>query len=195
MAVTMVEQQPGCGPPAPVPILQWEKEFEVLLQLYRILAPKRVLEIGTYHGGTLYHWLQNSAPKAHIVSVDSYSVGVDNRNLYPEWVKDHGDVYLSIVKGDSHASKTVEKVRGLSPYDFVVIDAGHFLPEVTKDWELYGPMVRPGGILCFHDILTHPSWPSIEVGQLWEQIKKDYKTFEIVADRDAEWGGIGVVLL
>jgi cephalosporin hydroxylase len=73
----MIEQQPGCGPPSPVPILQREAEFSVLLELYRRLEPLKVLEIGTYHGGTLYHWLQNGSADL-IVSLDSYAVGVDN---------------------------------------------------------------------------------------------------------------------
>jgi predicted O-methyltransferase YrrM len=193
MAVTMIEQQPGCGPPAPVPILQWEAEFAVLLALYRLIAPSDVLEIGTYHGGTLYHWLQNSIADTHIVSVDSYAVGVDNRHLYDEWNVNGCD--LRVIAGDSHDPSTVNAVGAYGQFDFVLIDAGHFYKEVKRDWELYRPMVRPGGLMCFHDILTHPAWPSIEVGQLWEQIKQDHLTFEIVADRNAEWGGIGVVLL
>ncbi len=193
MAVTMIEQQPGCGPPAPVPILQWEKEFEVLLELYRRQHPVNVLEVGTYHGGTLFHWLQNAWGGTTVVSLDSYAVGVDNRHLYRQWVPVGVD--LVVLKGDSHGQIIRGEVEKYGPYDFVLIDAGHFLPEVTRDWELYRPMVRPGGILVLHDILTHPAWPSIEVGQLWEKIKQDYMTFEIVADRDAEWGGLGVVLL
>ncbi len=194
MAVTFVEQQPGCGPPAPVPILQWEAEFEVLLELYRRLEPANVLEIGTYHGGTLYHWLQNTArPGAKIVTVDSYAVGVDNRHLYDDW--NVNDTRLVVMEGDSHDPALVESVRLLhGPFDFVFIDAGHYYKEVRRDWDNYRPMVKPGGMICLHDILTHPAWPSIEVGRLWDEIKKDNLTFEIVADREAEWGGIGVVL-
>lgn len=193
MAVIMCEQQPGCGPPAPVPILQWTAEFEVLLEIYRRLDPLHTLEVGTYHGGTLYHWLQNVTHGSRIVSVDSYAVGVDNRHMYDDWNVNNNT--LIVIEGDSHAPSTLDAVRAYGHYDFVFIDAGHYLPEVTRDWNNYRPMVRTGGILCLHDILTHPAWPSIEVGQLWEQIKRDYRTFEIVADRDAEWGGIGVVLL
>lgn len=192
---TLIEQQPGCGPPAPVPILQWEAEFEALLWLYRKFKPRAVLEIGTYHGGTLYHWLKNAAPgPSTIVTVDSYAVGVDNRHLYDEWNKRNRDILLKVIEGDTHNSETVRKVRLLSPFDWVFIDAGHYLHEVTRDWELYGPMVTRGGVCVFHDILTHPAWPSIEVGQLWEQIKQTHRTLEIVADRNAEWGGLGVVL-
>ncbi len=193
MDVTFVDQQPGCGPPAPVPILQGESEFSALLEIFRRHNPLRVLEIGTYHGGTLYHWLQNTDSLTRIVSLDSYAVGVDNRRLYDEWNVDGAD--LIVMEGNSHLSTTVEKVRRHGPYDFVAIDAGHFYKEVKQDWDNYLPMVKPGGMICLHDILTHPVWPSIEVGQLWAEIKKDYLTFEIVADRDAEWGGWGCVMI
>lgn len=193
MAVTFVDQQPGCGPPAPVPILQWEAEFQVLLELYRRLDPANVLEVGTYHGGTLYHWLQNTRrPGAKIVSLDSYAVGVDNRHLYDDWTPDH--LKLVVLAGDSHDEETIARVWKHGPFDFVMIDAGHYYKEVKQDWERYGAMVKQGGLVCLHDILTHPAWPSIEVGRLWEEIKKDHWTLEIVADRDAEWGGVGVVL-
>jgi predicted O-methyltransferase YrrM len=190
----MIQQQPGCGPPAPVPILQWEKEFAVLLELWRRRkGDRRLLEIGSYHGGTLYHWLKNSTEDDEIVSVDSYAVGVDNRRLYGEWNTTLAS--LAVIEGNSNEMATAQEVLTYAPFDLVLIDAGHFLPEVTRDWDLYRPMVRRGGLLVLHDILTHPAWPSIEVGQLWEKIKDEYMTFEIVADRDAEWGGLGVVLL
>ena len=60
-----MEQLPGYGPPTPVPIFQWEREFEVLLELYRRETPAAVLEIGTYHGGTLFHWLRNAHRTRH----------------------------------------------------------------------------------------------------------------------------------
>jgi len=194
MPITLVEQEPGCGPPAPVPILQWEKEFQVLLEIYRRGgSPRKLLEIGTYHGGTLYHWLKNSTNMDTIVTADSYAVGVDNRNLYEAW--NEALCELVVIEGDTNLPGTANKIEPYGPFDWLFIDAGHYLHEVTADWNLYSPMVRKGGIACLHDILTHPRWPSIEVGQLWTRIKNDYDTFEIVADHHAEWGGIGCVLL
>jgi predicted O-methyltransferase YrrM len=93
----MPPQAEGYGPPTPVPIFQWEQEFNELLDLYRKLKPKRVLEIGTYHGGTLYHWLTNARKGAKVATVDSYAAGVDNRHLYNDWVPD-GDAYLPLAQ-------------------------------------------------------------------------------------------------
>ena len=75
MAVELLTPDPGDGPPAPVAVFQWEAEFVPLLDLYRERAPRAVLEIGTYLGGTFYHWLQNARPGATVVSVDSYTEG------------------------------------------------------------------------------------------------------------------------
>lgn len=194
MAVTMAEQLPGYGPPTPVPIFQWQPEFEQLLELYRERKPKRVLEIGTYHGGTLYHWLQNATPGTHITTVNSYAVGVDNRYLYDDWAPD--GVTLAVIVGDSSAPKTIRSVAIDAPFDWVFIDAGHYYPEVKADWDNYRPLVSAGGVVCFHDILPpNDVHPEIEVAQLWEEIKADYDTLEFVADRNASWGGIGVAMI
>lgn len=189
----MKKQQPGYGPPTPVPIFQWEKEFSVLLELYRRIKPRRVLEVGTYHGGTLYHWLQHARKGARIVSLDSYAVGVDNRHLYEKWTRE--DINLEVVEGDCHAVEVIDFVRTFGPYDWVFIDAGHYLNEVTEDWANYGPMVRPGGWAIFHDILPpNDVHPEIEVAHLWKKIRKDHLTLEIINDTNATWGGIGIVL-
>lgn len=187
-------QLPGYGPPTPVPIFQWEKEFRVALELYRRVQPESVLEIGTYHGGTLFHWLQNATAGTRVVSVDSYAVGVDNRHLYDDWVPQ--TVKLEVIVGNSHAEGTVSAVEEFAPYDWAHIDAGHYYHEVQADWNLYRPMMEPGAVVLFHDILPPtPQHPEIEVAQLWAEIKDEYPCLEIVADQEAEWGGIGVVLL
>jgi predicted O-methyltransferase YrrM len=100
-----------------------------------------------------------------------------------------------VIKGNSNDDSTAVEVRKHGPFDWLFIDAGHYYKEVVADWQNYAGFVREGGIAVLHDILTHPAWPSIEVGRLWEEIKREYRTFEIVADRDAKWGGLGVVLL
>lgn len=180
----------------PVPLFQHMPELEQLLGLYRKRKPRRVLEVGTYHGGTLYHWLQNAPAGATVVSVDSYRAGVDNRALYKTWLPADRLVQVVAVEGDSRDEETLRQTRFLGPYDWIFIDAGHYLDEVTADWDNYRPQAAAGAILAFHDILpATEAHPEIEVSLLWEQIKRDYETVEIVHDRNASWGGIGVVYL
>jgi cephalosporin hydroxylase len=179
------------GPAAPVQIFQHEAEFSELLDLYRERNPLNVLEIGSYHGGTLYHWLQNAPAGALVVSVDTYTAA-DNRNLYEDWVP--RGIRLEVIQGDSHDPAIVAQVRKLGPYDWVFIDADHYYDAVLQDWQNYGPMSTD--VVCFHDILDdRKHHPEIEVARLWGEIKQDHETREIVSDREAWWGGIGCVFI
>ena len=189
----MAEIMPeGYGPPTPVPIFQWEAEFSKLLEIYKEQKPKRVLEVGTYHGGTLYHWLKNAQPGSLVVSVDAYCSGIDNRHLYQSWCPPGVEVFS--IQGNSMEQVTVDAAAYFAPYDWVWIDAGHEYHEVKSDWEKYGALCKPGGIVCFHDILPpSATWPKIEVSFLWKELKQKYWTKELIHDPKAAWGGIGVV--
>jgi len=183
------------GPKAPVAVFQHIWELTALLDLYKQRKPKRVLEIGTYHGGTLYHWLQNAAKGATIVSVDSYAVGVDNRDLYLDWTPPN--IKLVALCGDSHAPDTGLEVWRYGPFDWIFIDAGHYYAEVAKDWDIYSQMAAPGAVVAFHDISPpHPNHPEIEVQKLWREIQaQGYVTQELIASPTQDWGGIGLVYL
>jgi predicted O-methyltransferase YrrM len=180
------------GPDTPVPIYQHEAEFSALLAIYRERRPKRVLEIGSYHGGTLYHWLRNAKPGTLVVSVDTYTAA-DNRYIYPDWVPE--GVRLEVFAADSRDPATVARVNELGPFDWIFIDADHWYDAVKEDWENYGIMCSPCGIVALHDILDdRKHHPEIEVARLWAQIREGgYPTREIIHDPNAWWGGIGVV--
>lgn len=184
-------------PPTPVPIFQHQFEWEQLLELYTARKPMRVIEIGTHAGGTLYHLLRLAQPGATVVSVDSYTAHYDNRHLYADWTP--AGVTLHAIAGDSHARATIDAARQHGPYDFVWIDAGHYEHEVQADWDNYGAMAAPGAIVALHDIITHASWPSIEVEKVWRRIQRTgYITQELtwstgIPPNDQGWGGIGIV--
>lgn len=185
------------GPATPVRIFQHEWEFEQLLQLYRLREPQKVLEIGTFHGGSLYHLLREAPNGATVVSVDNYAAGVDNRSQYGQWCPD--DVTLHVIAGNSQDAKTIEQVQGFAPYEFIFIDAGHLYHEVATDWHNYRPMADLGfgSVVAFHDIVENTkAHPEIEVYKLWEAIRRSgYVTQEFVCGPEMEWGGIGIVYL
>ncbi len=184
MTIEFIDQgRPGLGPPAPVTILQEEKEFAKLLEIYRERKPKRVLEVGSYAGGTFFHWLQNSAPGTVVVSVDTYE-GQDNSASYPDWCGP--GVTFAIVRGDSNAPSTAREVEEFAPFDWIFIDAGHLEENVRADWRLYGPMAAPGGLVVFDDIVETPEF---EVYRLWRELTASYGTEEIWA------GGSGLGIL
>lgn len=183
------QSHPNYGPPAPVPIIQEEVEFSALLDLYRERQPKRVLEIGTYAGGTLFHWFQNATPGTFVVSVDLYE-DKDNSHLYRSWLPP--EVEYQVIRGDTRADATIEATRQFAPYDWAFIDAGHLDEEVRADWRNYGPMMDTDSVVAFHDIVEHEGLPRIQVFHLWAELKKSHRTLEIVSPGCS---GIGVVFL
>jgi cephalosporin hydroxylase len=193
-AVDLTEHGPGWGPPSPVPIWQWETEFNELLDLYLEVKPKRVLEIGTYHGGTLYHWLQNATPGSTVISLDSYATGVDNRAMYQDWVPE--DVNLVVLEADSNNPATAALLDPYLPLDWVFIDGGHYYHEAKADWNNYAPLVREGGHVILHDIVNNPAWAWSEVEVFWRELQRGGRlTREIVHEKPDPIFGIGVVYL
>lgn len=173
----------------PVP---WQEptEFAQLLALYEERAPKRVLEIGTYEGGTLYHWLKGRPDL--VVTVDDFRMGADNRVLYDEWVEP--GTRLEVIAADSQEPDTVARVAGFAPFDWCFIDADHSYHGVCSDWINYGPLVSPGGVVAFHDIARHPD-PRVEVYRLWSEIKASAANAVEFTEKGVSWGGIGVVFV
>lgn len=181
-------------PGTPVPMLQRTVELDGMLNLYKQRKPASTLEVGSYAGGTLYHWLQNAPKGAVVVAVDTHGMGVDNRHLYESWTP--GGVSCVAIRGDSHTEATADEIASYGPFEFVFVDADHSYAAVAKDWELALRVAAPGGMVAFHDILgPTDEHPEIEVSRLWGEIKDDFETVEFVADRSAPWGGIGVAFL
>lgn len=64
---------------------------------------------------------------------------------------------------------TVDWVAEAGPYDFLIIDAGHTFEDAKRDHENYGQLVRPGGIIAFHDALLRPGFE--EAVQVWRYLE------------------------
>jgi hypothetical protein len=184
----------------PVPILQGEPEFARLVELYQSLCPTAALEIGSLFGGTLYYWITRAPSGAVVVSVDMnvdprdsrYGPQVHGReHLWPEWARG-ADVTLHTLVGPSNTFKAT--VRDLVPagLDFVFIDANHTYTWARSDFETYWDLIKPGGIVAFHDIYRRTEID--EVWRLWAEIcgaGHDCEEFSSIPEQD-DWG-IGVV--
>ncbi|MGB0766562.1 MAG: class I SAM-dependent methyltransferase [Phycisphaeraceae bacterium] len=181
--------------------LQTPQEIEGLYRMVVDLQPSRVLEIGTAKGGTLYLWCQAASDDATLVSADlpwgKFGGGYDEprADLYNAFARDGQTLHL--LRGNSHDASTRDEVRALfksKPIDFAFIDGDHFYPGVKADFIEYGKMVRPGGLIAFHDICDATHDAEIEVSQLWDQIKNKLPTTEFVfTDNENRRLGIGVV--
>ena len=79
--------------------------------------------------------------------------------------------------------------------DFLFIDGDHSYKGAKRDYELYSPLVRRGGVIAFHDIAKHPEAMDCHVDRLWNEVKQGKKFKELIADKDQNWAGIGVLFV
>lgn len=151
---------------APVETFQNEWELDQMLAVFQREQPDRVLEIGCWHGGTLWHWLQTASL---VVAVD------DEMRLaeqWREWADDTG-AELHLLRGMSQDREVIEQARDLGPYDWVFVDADHRYAAVRADWENYRDMVAPGGVFAFHDTQHPENSADYGVGQVWDEITEE----------------------
>jgi predicted O-methyltransferase YrrM len=180
--------------------IQKAPELARLIALVRARRPRAVVEIGSFRGGTLAAWCKLAAPDAVLVSVD-----LPEESETPASPDDlrrlaRAGQRVEVVRGDSQADETrrdVEAALGGREVDFLMIDADHSYDGVRRDFELYAPLVRHGGLVAFHDIVPHSRIPNIEVPRFWTEVRSGYEHEEFVsATRERElgtWGGIGVL--
>ena len=168
--------------------LQKVGELAGLLALLVDHEPQVVVEIGSDHGGTLWAWQQLPSVR-RVLAVDLPLGGFHSgRSL-----DTHG---VEVVYGDSHKDETLAELADLladDRVDLLFIDGDHTFEGVRSDFVMYSPLVRPGGVVGFHDILTHPNMPYVAVDILWRQLAQERLPLEEIITDPPTWGGIGVL--
>jgi predicted O-methyltransferase YrrM len=179
--------------------IQIRSEFAELLGSLAAVSPRRVLEIGTGTGGTLFLFTRAAAADATLVTVDlpggRFGGGFprsQNRFLR-SFAHDRQTVQL--VRGDSHSPLTASRVKAIVPdVDFLFIDGDHTYEGVSLDWSMYSPLVRPGGLVALHDIVEGPHDRVGGVPRFWSELRRAHPdAFEYVEDNGQGGYGIGVV--
>jgi predicted O-methyltransferase YrrM len=180
-------------------VLQDPEEMEAFVGLLASEGVRSYLEIGTKFGGMFWRVGQALAAGALMVSVDlpagTRAWSESERSLRETAIKlEEFGHDVRLIFGDSTKPTVTDRVRALSPFDAVLIDANHTLPYVSKDWANYGPLAK---IVAFHDISWHraPEWVGtrIDVPQFWQSIKGDYRHVEFKFCPTRKNNGIGVL--
>lgn len=179
--------------------LQIRQEITALLDLLRRDPPRRVLEIGTASGGTLFLLTRVSDAEAVLVSMD---LPWGSGGGYPPWREDLYSRFarplqqVRLVQGDSHRQESLKRAREAltgDPVDFLLIDGDHSYDGALRDWEMYSPLVRPGGLIAFHDIVPGPAKLVGGVPELWSELRERYEHRELVADWEQGGCGLGLI--
>jgi predicted O-methyltransferase YrrM len=180
-------------------------EIQALLNIVHELKVHTMLEIGSFNGGTLFLFTRMIEPNANIVSLDMpgarFGKGVEGNEkfkipFFTNFARDNQKI--SLIRGNSHLTSSFSKVKAAlkgHSLDFLFIDGDHTYEGVKKDFEMYRPLVRRGGVVAFHDICKHPPKSGCDVHSFWNEVKRYYPHKEFISDPNQSWAGIGVLYL
>jgi len=178
--------------------MQDERELLDMVRVVERRQPRVIMEIGTRSGGTLFAWVRASRAADLVISIDlpdgRFGGGYDRRRarLYAAFAADRPRTRMVMIRADSHAPATLaaakQALAGRS-VDFLFIDGDHTYAGIRSDFEQYGALVAPGGIIALHDIRT--TGREREVSTYWQELKREYECEEI-AYRPAHLG-IGII--
>jgi predicted O-methyltransferase YrrM len=143
---------------------QDQNTVQCLIRLMASIQAEIYLEIGCAQLGT-FDQFRRALPEHGL------ALGIDVQR-YANWA-----AYKSLVRGganfillDTGSSNpdTVEAVKGIleeRKVDFLFIDGDHGVEAVRLDWEFYSQLVRPGGVVVFHDV----DFSAVQRGHLQNQ--------------------------
>ena len=182
--------------------LQKRSELISLVTRVRQMNASRICEIGTASGGTLCALARAARPEARLVTIDlslPWARRAACRRLAAKGQR------IECIEGDSHATATRDQAAaflGESEWDLLLIDGDHSLSGVERDFSLYSPAVRRGGLIVLHDIVPDvrrrhgiaTNADSGDVPEFWKTLKARYpRTEEIVDDEHQDGCGLGVI--
>jgi predicted O-methyltransferase YrrM len=133
-------------------------ELHGLVRAVRRLEPPAVclVEIGSYCGGSTVVIARAAArrnPAATVYAIEPFTFHEaryqrDYESLFDANVTDW-NLAGRIVKVKARSHDAVRDWR--RPIDFLYVDGDHAYGAVTADIRDWVPLVRPGGLVCFHD--------------------------------------------
>ena len=116
---------------------------------------KKLIEIGVWHGVNTRKFREVMSSGGTLYAVDPFPPGRFGKS----WQKKitHREARMSangkIVWLEQYSDKAFEAFMELDgePIDFMFIDGDHSYEGVQTDWQLWSPLVVPGGVVALHD--------------------------------------------
>jgi predicted O-methyltransferase YrrM len=125
--------------------------------LCKTLKPERVVEVGTYAGGTAVGWCtamrENKRGQLICIDNDTYS-----KNTYPAVTRANlkrvgaDESPVELLNGDSRQLVQDVAARFLHAVDIYLVDGDHTFEGALRDMENGLPMVKSGGYMLVHDV-------------------------------------------
>lgn len=138
------------------------EELAVLAIIVRSLQPKRIVEIGTAEGRTTLNLALNSPPDSEVITFDlpPELAGKSGKLSGPNYKQMSIDEPGSLFRDHPAASKIKLVLADSTEFDWTpyegsvdlfFVDGAHDYESVCKDTENALRVVRPGGVIVWHD--------------------------------------------
>ena len=155
-------------------------EATLLFGLTRSLGRAKLVELGRFKGGGTFLLAVAMAPGSELWSYDLHletPAGATGEELDRELASGldrYGISGVHLVVADT---RTAALPSG--PLDLVFVDADHSYEGARADFERWGPLLRPGGHLLFHDAVDEGMWGTVYPGiqRLVAEIERDDDRF------------------
>lgn len=162
--------------------------------LVRNLRPKKIVELGTHLGCSLFTFAQavyDGKLKSQLDAIDTW-LGDKHSSLYGEHILHR----VQEIKQACYPKVNINLVRKTfdeavrdypnNSIDLLHIDGLHTYSAIKHDYETWFPKVKKSGIILLHDIAVQ-KW-GFGVYKLLDQVKRDFKTIEFTHSY-----GLGVI--
>jgi hypothetical protein len=180
--------------------LQVRSEIQRAVEVLEKERARFILEIGTARGGTFFLLSRAAQPDAVLISLDlpggpwgggysTWKLSLYRRLLLPGQSG-------RFIRANSHSPESLELVKsalGNNRLDVLFIDGDHSYEGVRTDFELYMGLVRPGGLVVFHDIALHAAKHDCHVDRFWQEVRERYPSQEFIENASQGWAGIGLL--
>ncbi len=160
----------------------WMGLESVAYQMVLREKPKVIVELGTHMGLSALAMglgLRDLGQGGRLFAIDCWE-GDNQAGYYGDSVYQTFLNRVKLLGLDSNVTalkmyfdEAVDKVE--TPIDILHIDGLHTWEAVNHDFETFGPLVKPGGIIMFHDVNSH--FPDVK--EFWRGISKKYESHRI----------------
>jgi MMP 1-O-methyltransferase len=141
-------------------------EAALLFRLTRALGgPATLAELGRFKGGGTFLLAVAMAPGSELWSYDLHletpegATGEEIDRELATGLDRYGISGVHLVVGDTRTAELPPR-----PLDLVFVDADHRYEGARADFERWGPLLRPGGHLLFHDAVDEGAWGTVYPG-------------------------------
>jgi predicted O-methyltransferase YrrM len=174
--------------------LQKPIELMEYLRFVRARHVERVLEIGALWGGMVFAHAAVASSSAHLIAIDKFPRESADAMTARLRALVRPSQRVTCLWQDSHDPATVSAVHDAldGRLDLLFLDGDHSADGVARDFALYEPLVRSGGLIAIHDIDARTN---DDIPAFWRETRDRYEHIEIVDRRHAPQGlGVGILI-